>query len=231
LEQRQCEILVPELKLHAGESVAVVGPSGCGKTTLIELLALVRKPALNAGVFEYNVSSEAGTKNIRELWRSQPGLLRRIRACALSYSPQKGGYVPSLSVSENIQLRCALADQKPPDITELNGLLGTVGLNSGMLSRKIDSLSAGEKQRVVVLQSLAIQSELFIADEPTSALHPNQSRSLLALLKEQAEIDGIALLVATHDIKSVQDLGFRVIEGKSVNAIDRDKTIFEVREC
>lgn len=136
--------------------------------------------------------------------------LRALRRRRLGFVFQKANLIPFLSASENVALSLELADVAPADARAHAGrLLAMIDL-----SHRADSLpsrlSGGEQQRVAVARALANGPPLILADEPTAALDSVRGRQVMALFRRIAATQGSAVVVVTHDPRSV-DLFDRVV--------------------
>ncbi|MDA3963386.1 MAG: ATP-binding cassette domain-containing protein [Planctomycetota bacterium] len=182
-------IQIPELRIPAGQQVAIIGPSGCGKTTLLHLLAGILVPQLG-------VVSVADTR-ISQL---SDAARRAFRLCSIGLVFQEFELLEHLTVLDNALLPLQLgapgteAELKPRAITLLNEL----GLGDD-LQRHPQSLSQGERQRLAVCRALLLKPPLLLADEPTGNLDPDLASDILDLVLAQARSQGAALVVVTHD--------------------------------
>jgi putative ABC transport system ATP-binding protein len=189
---------VPSLTLQAGARVALVGPSGAGKSTLLLLLALALSPDAAARF-------EIGGEDAAALWRrGAEARLARLRARLIGVVPQAGGLIPSLPVGENILLTQALAGRH--DARHARRVAAALGVEA-LWHRATGGLSAGQRQRVAIARALAHRPALILADEPTASVHPSLADDILALLLREAEAEGAALVLATHDWAAVERLG------------------------
>lgn len=221
-----CTVVMSQLALYPQARIAVIGPSGSGKSTLLEILALARNPGGSVESFSMNIS-QGNEVDIQDAWKRHSGILRQIRASHISYTPQRGGYVPCLSLRNNLKLRTALASQAVRSTELLSSMLAEFGLSEEKLDRRLDSLSAGERQRGVMVQNLLLRPAVMIADEPTSALHPMQALSVLKKMVIHARQVKSALVIATHDIALVRQLGFHIVEGQSIRGGGGNITMFK----
>ncbi len=171
--------------LEAGEFVAIVGPSGSGKSTLLQLLGAMDLPTSG--------SLRLAGKEVSSLSDAQRTQLRRDE---LGFVFQDFGLLPVLTVEENIALPRTLgkASNGPP-VAEL---LERVGL-SHRRNHRPHQLSGGEMQRVAIARALVRRPKILLADEPTGNLDSTTGASVLTLLKELNQKDGITLIVVTHN--------------------------------
>jgi phosphonate transport system ATP-binding protein len=185
------------LAIRPGERVAILGPSGAGKSTLLKLV---------------NTSLAATEGEVRLLGqdprRLGPRALRALRA-RVGTVYQALHLVPQASVLENVlmgrlgrrsALATALAALRRRDREEVAALLAAVGI-AAKLDERVDRLSGGEQQRVAVARVLYQAPDVVLADEPFSAVDPERSAAVVALLVAAAE--GRALLLSTHQLEPV----------------------------
>jgi putative ABC transport system ATP-binding protein len=181
---------ISNLRIPAGETVALVGPSGCGKTTLLNLLSGIATP-------------QHGTVRIegRELTLLDDAARRAFRISSVGMVFQEFELLDYLNVEENILLPFLLnrvqrlASASREDIDELAESLGLKPL----LARSIDRLSHGERQRVAIGRALIANPNMLLADEPTGNLDPSTRDRIVDLLFQHAARRQATLVVATHD--------------------------------
>ena len=174
------------LRVAAGESLAIVGPSGSGKTTLLNLAAGLLRASEGA--------VEAAGENLGKL---DGAALDRWRGRNVGIVPQKLHLVSSLDVMQNLLLAPFLAEL-PADRIRARSLLGQLGLE-GHAGKKPGQLSHGQAQRVAIARAVMNRPRLLLADEPTSNLDDANCVSSLDVLEAQARDCGATLVVATHD--------------------------------
>ncbi|WP_430624551.1 ATP-binding cassette domain-containing protein [Pseudomonas syringae] len=132
----------------------------------------------------------------------------RFRADHLGVIFQQFNLLPFLSVRENIELPCHFSSVRAERARQRHGsvekatttLLAHLGLKDpAMLTRRADSLSIGQQQRVAAARALIGQPELVIADEPTSALDADSREAFIRLLFAECREAGASLLFVSHD--------------------------------
>lgn len=188
---------IPQFRLEAGEALFLKGPSGSGKTTLLGLLGGVNLPAQG---------------QVRLLGQDLATLGQAARDAFrvdhTGYIFQQFNLLPFLSVQENVELPCRFSRSRTDRATQRHGsvsqaaatLLAHLGLkDSALLSRRADTLSIGQQQRVAAARALIGQPELVIADEPTSALDADTREAFIRLLFDECRSAGSSLLFVSHD--------------------------------
>lgn len=175
------------LKIQAGEAVAIIGPSGCGKSTLLNILGTLDTPDEGAIIFDG-----------ASLQNNTPQQLAALRSEKIGFIFQLHHLMPQCSVVENVLLP-TLALQAPPAdaLQRAEALLEQVGLKDRM-HWKPAQLSGGERQRVAFVRALINQPRLILADEPTGALDETNAAALTDLLLELQKISAITLVMVTH---------------------------------
>ncbi|WP_366936097.1 ABC transporter ATP-binding protein, partial [uncultured Microbacterium sp.] len=188
------------LSVAAGEFVVLRGPSGSGKTTLLTLAAGLDEP--DAG--------EAWIGDVRVTGAGEADAAR-VRRDVMGFVDQDFALVPFLTAAENIELplrlREAGARERRSRVAEM---IAAVGLADHAAQRP-EELSGGQQQRVAVARALVHRPTVLIADEPTAQLDSGTAASVISLILEHVRRDGMAALVASHDI-TVAERADRVIE-------------------
>ena len=181
---------LPELRVDAGETVAIVGPSGSGKSTLLNLIAGVLRPdAGRISVDETEVSALSDRRS------------RAFRARTIGFVFQDFGLLDYISARDNIlhpYRICAplrLTAEVRARVEELAARLGV----SQHLNRRPEALSQGERQRIAICRALLPAPRVILADEATGNLDPANKKAILDLLFEAVETDGTTLVAVTHD--------------------------------
>ena len=175
-----------DVSIRKGEIVAILGPSGSGKTTLINLLSGLDAPT--EGTLVIDGKSVAGLSEDE---------LVEVRRGALGFVFQNFSLLPTLTVTENIELPLMfLGLQADPERTRR--VIDAVGLTdrANHLPRE---LSGGQMQRVAIARALIIEPKILVADEPTGNLDKATGGSIIALFKKLAKEDGLAILLTTHN--------------------------------
>lgn len=182
-------VSITSLKIAAGEQLALAGPSGSGKTTLLHLISGLLTPTSGEIRFDGLVIS-----GMPEPWRDA------WRGSTVGYVFQKLNLLAGLTVLDNLLVAMNFSDAIPRRQRRQRAvdLLAAVGLADRLASR-VQQLSMGEQQRVAIARAMANKPKLILADEPTASLDYDNSRLVLAMLKQLALEAGSILLLSTHD--------------------------------
>jgi polar amino acid transport system ATP-binding protein len=186
-----------DLAVDDHEVVCLIGASGSGKSTLLRCVNLLEP--VNAGriVVEGVEITRRGVDVNR--------VRRRIGIVFQAYN-----LFPHMSVMKNVTLapRLALGLPKEEAATQAMALLERIGLADKALSYP-DSLSGGQQQRVAIVRALAMQPDLMLLDEVTSALDPELVAEVLEVIRELAA-GGMTMMIATHEMSFARDIADRV---------------------
>ena len=176
-----------DLRIAAGEYIAVMGPSGSGKSTLLNMLGLLDRPDAGHYLLEG-----------RDVTTLSPDEQARVRSQRIGFVLQSFHLVPRLTAAENIALPMVLAglparqrEQRVRQALQGFGLADRAG-------HRPDELSGGQRQRVAIARATIMQPALLLADEPTGNLDRATGDEVVRLL-EQLNAGGVTLLVVTHD--------------------------------
>ena len=177
-----------DLRVEAGETVAIVGPSGSGKSSLISIAAGLETPTGGRATL-------FGT-DLALLGEDGRARLRRGRA-ALVF--QSFHLLPNMSAEENVAAPLELAHRSGVS-AEARTWLERVGLKDRR-THYPHQLSGGEQQRVALARALAVRPELLFADEPTGNLDGTNGALVADLLFDLVHESGAALVLVTHDVR------------------------------
>ena len=196
-----------DLRVEAGEFVALRGRSGSGKTTLLNILIGLDTPT-SGQVFILG----------RDLARLGEDARAHLRRESIGMMFQNAHLFPSLTAQENVELPLRLARTESSERVRLaREALKQVGLAPRAHHRGLE-LSGGEQQRVALARALVHSPRFIVADEPTGNLESMTARTIAALLRETAHNGNIGLLVATHDntIVEAADRVLQISDGRIV---------------
>lgn len=187
-----------DLDIYEGEIFGVIGYSGAGKSTLVRLINALE--TTTSGTI-----TVAGT----EITGLPERKLREVRA-GIGMIFQQFNLFASRTVAGNVAYPLKVAGvpkaQRPQRVAEL---LEFVGL-SDKAQVYPNKLSGGQKQRVGIARALATSPQILLADESTSALDPETTADVLALLKRVNAEFGITIVVITHEMDVVRALCTRI---------------------
>jgi polar amino acid transport system ATP-binding protein len=197
-----------DLAVDAEEVVVVVGPSGSGKSTLLRCAN--RLEEIQDG--EVRIAGEPITA---------PGVdVNRLRQ-RVGMVFQHFNLFPHKTALENVTLAPVRVRGLPADDARRRGeeLLREVGLGDQLNSFPAE-LSGGQKQRVAIARALAMDPDVMLFDEVTSALDPELVGEVLSVMRGLAE-EGMTMLVVTHEMGFAREVGDRVVlmsEGRIVES-------------
>jgi putative ABC transport system ATP-binding protein len=175
------------LRIAAGERVALTGESGSGKSTLLHLIAGLD----NADGGEIRLADTA----VSGLSDAGRAALRRDR---LGLVFQQFNLIPSLNVEDNLVFQSRIAGRH--DAAWHAELVERLGLG-GLLKRYPEQLSGGQQQRVAIGRALAVKPLLLLADEPTGNLDEATADDVLALARDLVARTGCGFLMVTHSAR------------------------------
>ena len=187
-----------DLRVAAGESVAVTGPSGSGKTTLLQLIGALDAP--DAGEIRVNGRALDALDEAERL---------RFRNREVGFVFQAHHLLPQLNALENVLMPVWAYGVDDRLRERAVHLLGRVGLGDRM-TRFPGQLSGGERQRVAVARALVMEPGLVLADEPTGALDQAAAQALVDVLLDLNREERATLIVVTHSELCAQRMGRRV---------------------
>ena len=208
--QHQQQVLVDDLnfKLHAGETIAIVGESGSGKS--ISSLALL---GLLPSTLKIQGQAWLGQQNLLALKTEQ---LRQIRGqkIAMIFQEPMTALNPLHRVEKIIGETLLLQGwSKQKTRARIIELLKDVGIGEpeDKLRRYPHELSGGQRQRVMIAMALALDPDILIADEPTTALDVTLQAQILKLLKSLQQSRNMAMILISHDLNLVRRYADQVI--------------------
>lgn len=187
-------------QVKRGETWTILGPSGCGKTTLLYLLAALLKPQQG----EIRIDGEVLARP-----RPRTGLIL-----------QDYGLLPWATVLQNAELGVQVRDFYGPDGThaprehshapDVNIWLARLGI-ADLAAKFPGQISGGQRQRLAIARTLALQPDLLLMDEPFSSLDAVTREDLQGLTLELCAEQGLTLVAVTHAIEEAAILGSHIL--------------------
>jgi len=189
-------------EVQPGEIFCLLGANGAGKTTTINLfLNFIQPTGGTATIDGKNVVTESlETKKL------------------LAYIPENLMLYPNLTGLENLEYFSSLAGRDYAK-EQLVGFLEEAGLQVAAHRQRVSSYSKGMRQKVGVAIALAKQAKVLLLDEPTSGLDPKASSDFAELLRKLSQ-QGVAILMATHDLFRAKETGSHIGIMKDGNLVE-----------
>ena len=212
---------VNSVNLHLDRSkvLGIAGESGSGKSTLVYgFTRLLRAPGvISDGEALFNMGpTDAGADNVIDLVKASEKELRSVRWSNISVVLQSAlsALNPVLRVGKQFEqvLKTHRGDMSKADRRARTvELLALVGLNEDRLRRYPHELSGGQRQRVMIALALALDPQLVIMDEPTTALDVVTQREIISKLYELRSRFGFAMIFITHDLSLLVELADEIV--------------------
>ena len=179
------------------EVICLIGASGSGKSTLLKCINLL-EPVDSGSIYVEKLDITAPGVDVNQV-------RRRIGIVFQAFN-----LFPHMTVLQNITLGPRRVLQIPPSVAAARAteLLDRIGL-SDKKDEYPDRLSGGQQQRVAIVRALAMNPEIMLLDEVTSALDPELVAEVLGLVKELA-LGGMTMVIATHEMGFARDTADRV---------------------
>ena len=189
------------LKVHRGQTLAIIGESGCGKTVLLKTMIGLITPTAGKVVFD---RQDLAQLNDREL------SLERLR---FGFVFQNAALFDSMTVGQNVafplrqQGKTSDRDVQRQVLTRL----AEVGLPDSVVRKKPAELSGGMRKRVGIARASVMNPELMLYDEPTTGLDPIMGDVINELMMRARHRYSVTSVVVTHDMRTARKVADRVV--------------------
>ena len=206
------------LHVRKGEFVAIVGESGCGKTTLMKSVMNIQSPTSGRIIYK----GEDITKLTGEAKR------QNCRNIQMVFQNPSAAFNPKLKVKEIIcepLLNFGLVN-KSDMAAKAGELLEMVDLPKEFAERYPNNMSGGQRQRVAIARALALEPEIIVCDEATSAWDVSVQDTIIKLLCRLQKEKGVTFIFICHDLALVSLFAHRVTVmylGNIMEKLDGDK--------
>jgi putative ABC transport system ATP-binding protein len=188
------------LEIREGEFVALLGASGSGKSSLLNLVGGLDHPTSGRII--------VGGKNLAKMSREDLAIHRRHTVGMVF---QAFNLIPSMTVSENVELPMRFAEVTPSERQAAVRLaLDRVGL-TGRARHRPTELSGGEQQRTALARALVNKPRILLADEPTGNLDSRTGTEILNLISEFNVKLGMTVVMVTHERHLAEGYAQRLI--------------------
>lgn len=180
------------LEVKEGEILCLLGANGAGKSTTINMLLNFLEPTSGVAIIN-------GLEVVKNPLKTKK---------LLTYIPENLMLYPTLTAVENLDYFCKLSGKKF-DKTELEFYLSEAGLQNEAHNNRVKTFSKGMRQKVGIALAIAKESKVLLLDEPTSGLDPKSSNEFMELLTKMKK-DGVAILMATHDLFRAKEVSTHI---------------------
>ena len=191
-----------------GQVYTIVGPSGSGKSSLLRLLNRLDEKSEGEIIFN---SKSSDSYPVTEL---------RSKIALVFQTP----YLFPGTVESNLRFCCQRMDTESKE--SLKKLLARVGLDENLLERSHEKLSVGQKQRIALARSLALEPDIVLLDEPTSALDPGAARTIEDLILKLNRELGLTIIMVTHNFQQalrLKGISLVLVEGRLIETGDSEE--------
>ncbi len=202
-----------DLTISTGEAVGLLGPNGAGKTTCFSIITGLILP-------------DSGKIFVDDLDVTDAPMYKRARM-GISYLPQDSSIFRGLNVEENILAALERVESDPDRQQErLEQLLDEFGITHLREAPSV-TLSGGERRRVEIARSLAINPDFLFLDEPLAGIDPIAVQDVKDIIK-RLKNRNIGILVTDHNVREtldVVDRAYIIAEGKVLTEGDSEHII------
>ena len=193
-----------DMAVDRGQVVCVIGPSGSGKSTLLRCINLLAPP--EEGHIYLEGREITGKKGASDDEGGVDFVRRRVGMVF-----QQFNLFPHKSALENVTLGpLKVLERQSSDVRpSAEALLERVGM-AEKVSEYPDRLSGGQQQRVAIARALAMDPQVMLFDEVTSALDPELVKEVLDVMRELAD-EGMTMIVVTHEMGFAREVAHKVV--------------------
>ena len=207
---------MPDLKIWAGECIAVVGESGSGKSTLLQAMLglLAGTPATTTGTITVDGIDvlRASERRLRSVRGSRVALVMQSPQSSLNPTMRLGTLIRRVLKRHGVT--GAEADAR------IETALASVRLPTAILRRHPGEVSGGQAQRFAIALAVALEAGVIAADEPTSALDVTVQAEVIGVLQRLRAERGLAVVLVSHDLALVSSVADRIIVMKDGQVVD-----------
>ena len=196
-------LAIDDLKIELGKVTCITGPSGSGKSTFLRLINKLISP--DSGVISLNGENIADINSVEY----------RRRVPMLSQSPVT---FPG-TIRDNLLIGRKFQNKEAPSDDKLLAALKAVSLDEP-LDKDVDNLSGGEQQRVSIARLMLLDSEVYLLDEPSSALDDLTEDFVIKSMVDMARDENKTIIYVTHSnsmADKYSDRVIKIVDGRIVN--------------
>lgn len=188
--------------IRNGETLGLVGESGCGKSTLGRVIVGLEDPTDGVIWFQGQDITRLGRKERKKIRRD----------IQIIFQDPQSSLDPRMTIADSLEEALLLVNSSSETQREerIGELLNLVGLEKEFAFRYPHEFSGGEKQRIGIARTLAVNPKLIVADEPVSALDASIQAQIINLLMDLKEKFGVAYLFIAHDMSVIKHISDRV---------------------
>ena len=176
------------LKVNAGDTIAIVGMSGAGKSTLLHVLGAIDRPTKGTVIFDGADLARLNSSQLAQVRNNKMGFVFQFHHLLPEFDALENVMVPALIA----RMDRGLAEQKAKVVREELGL-------AERLHHRVGELSGGEEQRVAVARAMILEPKLLLCDDPTGNLDAETGKRVEDLLLELNKKKGVTLVIVTHN--------------------------------
>lgn len=181
-----------DLEVRKGEIIGILGPNGCGKTTLLKLLNRNLHPQKGRVLMQ-------GT-DLEDI--SKRGIARKIAVVPQSNEIRFAFTVREIVCMGRMPFLDRFQGESGEDLRIVEEAMEKTNIKE-FADRPINTMSGGERQRVIIARALAQKPEIILLDEPTLHLDINHQFEILDLVKQLSKEEGLTVIIVSHDLPMV----------------------------